>query len=134
MADNDKLPIDFEQQVRLAAAPNGKGPPVQISSRDLMANFRHCNVGVDGTEVGGLSLRLQRDFAGQPLISLEGDVQSTGLPSASEGEIVRYVGGEWVTVETEWLEVYICIGGTPTLRKILAEVVPPPPPPEEEEE
>jgi len=53
----------------------------------------------------------------------------TGLPEGTEGAILRYTDDAWTLVETEWLEVYICIGGTPTLRKILAEVVPPPPPP-----
>lgn len=37
-----------------------------------------------------------------------------------EGDIWRYQDGEWVAVPTEWLEVYVCVDGTPTLKKMLA--------------
>lgn len=40
MADTEKLPVDFEEKVRLPAAVGGAGYPYRISARDLMANFR----------------------------------------------------------------------------------------------
>lgn len=36
----EKLPVDFEEKVRLPAAVGGAGYPYRISARDLMLNFR----------------------------------------------------------------------------------------------
>ena len=38
---NGKLPVDFEQKVRLPAAVAGKGYPYQLSARDLMQNLNY---------------------------------------------------------------------------------------------
>ena len=40
MADTKKLPVDFEEKVRLPAAVGGAGYPYRISARDLMLNFK----------------------------------------------------------------------------------------------
>lgn len=38
--DTEKLPVDFEEKVRLPAAVGGAGYPYRISARDLMLNFK----------------------------------------------------------------------------------------------
>ena len=57
------LPIDFEGKIRGAKNASGGGYPVQISARDLMANFVYAALDVDVSLVeettgqGGLSSR-----------------------------------------------------------------------------
>ena len=57
------LPIDFEAKIRGAKNASGGGYPVQISARDLMANFVYAALDVDVSLVeettgqGGLSSR-----------------------------------------------------------------------------
>ena len=42
-----KIPIDFEQKVKMPAQINGRSYPYQISAKDLMDNFRYAAVQVD---------------------------------------------------------------------------------------
>lgn len=35
-----KLPVDFEQRVKVPPAVGGRGYPYQLSAKDLMQNFR----------------------------------------------------------------------------------------------
>jgi hypothetical protein len=42
-----KLPIDFEQKVKMPAQINGRSYPYQISAKDLMDNFRYAALQVD---------------------------------------------------------------------------------------
>jgi hypothetical protein len=57
------LPIDFEAKIRGAKNASGGGYPVQISARDLMANFVYSALDADVSLVeettgqGGLSSR-----------------------------------------------------------------------------
>lgn len=57
------LPIDFEAKIRGAKNASGDGYPVQISARDLMANFVYSALDADVSLVeettgqGGLSSR-----------------------------------------------------------------------------
>jgi hypothetical protein len=44
-----KLPVDFEEKVRMPPAINGRSYPYQISARDLMDNFKYAALQVDTT-------------------------------------------------------------------------------------
>jgi hypothetical protein len=43
-----KIPVDFEQKVKMPAQINGRSYPYQISAKDLMDNFRYAALQVDG--------------------------------------------------------------------------------------
>lgn len=54
------------------------------------------------------------------------DLCDVDTPTPLDGDILRYDGTaeKWVNVNTEWLEVTICIGGGHVTRRILAIVEP----------
>ena len=71
-----KLPVDFEQKVKLPPAVNGRSYPYQISARDLMQDFRYAALQVDETEVSGLSLEETLNPDGTRTVKLAGEATS----------------------------------------------------------
>jgi hypothetical protein len=67
-----KLPVDFEQKVKLPPAINGRSYPYQISANHLMQNFRYSALQVDGAEVGGLKLTETTAIDGTRTVKLDG--------------------------------------------------------------
>jgi len=63
-----KLPIDFEEKVKLPPPANGAGYPYQLSAKDLMDNFKYAALQVDTDS--GLYERKNPD--GSRIVSLEG--------------------------------------------------------------
>jgi hypothetical protein len=84
-----KLPVDFEQKVKLPPAINGRSYPYQISANHLMQNFRYSALQVDGAEVGGLKLTETTAIDGTRTVKLDGSAQG-GSDIAHEWK-VRFV-------------------------------------------
>jgi len=50
-----KLPVDFEEKVKNAPPPDGRGYPYQLSAKDLMKNFNALAGQIpDGTAMGDI--------------------------------------------------------------------------------
>tara|TARA_R110000868_G_scaffold106895_6_gene292813 strand:+ start:2839 stop:3207 length:369 start_codon:yes stop_codon:yes gene_type:complete len=119
------FPVNFSTKLKEAKAIDGKGYPYAIKAEDLMKNLVWAALDVDETvHSSGLQLGIAAGFGEdghtKRIIYLSGTV--SGLPTpASEGDIARYEGGEWVNVSTEWIQVSVCIDGTPTAKYILAQ-------------
>jgi hypothetical protein len=64
-----KLPVDFEEKVKLPPPVNGAGYPYQLSARDLMDNFKYAALQVD-TE-SGLAEEIRYD--GTRIVSFDGN-------------------------------------------------------------
>lgn len=118
-------PVNFTTKLKEAKALNGKGYPYSIKAEDLMKNFVHASLLVDeDMHASGLGL-LEVPAWGEDghlarKIMLTGTV--SGLPDpATEGDIMRYESGEWVQVNTEWIQLTVCVNGTPTTRYFLAQ-------------
>jgi hypothetical protein len=69
-----KLPVDFEQKVKLPPTINGRSYPYQISARDLMQDFRYSALQVDGAEVNGLKLTETSAIDGTRTVKLDGSL------------------------------------------------------------
>jgi hypothetical protein len=63
-----KLPIDFEEKVKLPPPANGAGYPYQLSAKDLMDNFKYAALQVD-TDSGLAEIK---NSDGTRTVSLEG--------------------------------------------------------------
>ena len=73
-----KIPVDFEQKVKMPAQINGRSYPYQISAKDLMDNFRYAALQVDQTPVGGLFLTEDISISGERTVKLDGEAVSGG--------------------------------------------------------
>lgn len=69
-----KLPVDFEQKVKMPPQINGKSVPYQISARDLMQNYRYAALQVDKKEVNGLRLVETVAVDGTRTVKLDGEI------------------------------------------------------------
>jgi len=73
-----KIPVDFEQKVKMPAQINGRSYPYQISAKDLMDDFRYAALQVDQTPVGGLYLTEEISISGERTVKLDGEAVSGG--------------------------------------------------------
>jgi hypothetical protein len=118
-------PVNFTTKLKEAKALDGKGYPYSVKAEDLMKNFVHASLIVDqGVHDSGLQLKevatWGEDGHTARKITLAGSV--SGLPEpATEGDIMRYESAAWVKVNTEWIQLTVCINGTPTTKYILAQ-------------
>lgn len=69
-----KLPVDFEQKVKLPPQVNGVSYPYRISAKDLMDDFKYAALQVDGYEVGGLQLVETIAGDGTRTVKLDGEI------------------------------------------------------------
>jgi len=92
-----KLPVDFEQRVKVAASPTGAGSPVQISASDLMRNFNYAAL---DAEDGWIENSASGSHPGRKLT----------LPAipGSGTYVLGCVGGR-----LQWLETSECESGPP---------------------
>jgi len=117
------LPVNFSTKLKEAKAPDGKGYPFAIKAEDLMKDFVYASLIVDETpHASGLYLHELKTFGEDGHTAREIRIEGTvnGLPEGTSGDIIRHDGTGWVTVNTEWLEVYVCVDGSPVLKSILA--------------
>jgi hypothetical protein len=118
-------PVNFTTKLKEPRAVDGKGYPYAVKAVDLMKNFVHSALIVDETEHdSGLKLlevaTWGEDGHTARKITLAGSV--SGLPEpATEGDIMRYESAAWVKVNTEWIQLTVCINGTPTTKYFLAQ-------------
>ncbi len=69
-----KLPVDFEQKVKLPPLVNGRSYPYQISAKDLMDDFKYAALQVDDVVVDGLQLVETIAGDGTRTVKLDGEI------------------------------------------------------------
>ena len=69
-----KLPVDFEQKVKLPPQVNGVSYPYRISAKDLMDDFKYAALQVDDVEVDGLQLVETIALDGTRTVKLDGEI------------------------------------------------------------
>lgn len=97
-----KLPIDFEEKVRLPAAVDGKGYPYRTSAKDLMANFVFSAVGVPENLPDPLS-DLPNGIKMETVTGQGGhqqrNIYAEPFPDdPASGDIMYYDGTRWVVL------------------------------------
>lgn len=101
-----KLPIDFEQKVKIPPKVGGAGYPYQISAKDLMEDFNYL-----------LKLILERQDSG------------SGLPDGTIGVMLYHNGTEWVLLANPgapaagYRNVLMHTGSAPTWTTVAEEVL-----------
>jgi hypothetical protein len=88
-----KIPVDFEQKVKMPAQINGRSYPYQISAKDLMDDFRYAALQVDETPVGGLFLTEDISISGERTVKLDGEAVSGGGGSDHPWKITSNADG-----------------------------------------
>jgi len=72
-----KLPIDFEEKVKMPPQVNGQAYPYQISANHLMQNFRYSALQVDKTPASGLNLTEKITLNGERTVGLTGSINNS---------------------------------------------------------
>lgn len=96
----DKLPIDFEEKVKLPPSPAGTGYPYRISAKDLMKDFVFASPIVDketpSGNKNGLTVTETTGQGGHQARKLS----CTHVPEAKKnGTLLRWKDDQWVTLD-----------------------------------
>jgi hypothetical protein len=113
-----KLPIDFEQKVKMPPPVGGRGYPYQLSAKDLMDNFNHLLKLIESLDLSGTGLP---EGALGVMLYHDGDdwvlLANPGAPTAGTRNVLLHNGTApvWTALAEE--ELQIC-GGTITVLKL----------------
>ena len=101
-----KIPVDFEEKVKNPPKIGGDGYPYRISAKDLMQNFRHCNLEIDETAASGLYLEETIAADGIRKVVLKGTVVSSEsthpwTPTPNGDAFINVSSGDLMTLRND---------------------------------